>query len=369
MPVLKVGIIGCGFATQTRHLPALRRVPHAEVVAVADLDTNTLDSVADEWRVRHRYRSAEALIEDPEVEAVAVCVPAVAHVEVAIAALDAQKHVLVEKPLALSIADAQRLIARARLSSSKIMVGFNMRWHRLVTQARTVLQHGAIGHVHSVRTLYTDEARDRPGLPAWRTRRDLGGGALLEKAVHHFDLCRFLLEDEVDEVFAFCRRGRGEDETVSVTARMHGGSLITLIVSDATSVSNELTLYGDSGSLHVNCYRSDGLGLTSLFDLPGAPRTRLRRMIASTKQLAMNLAEIRRGGVFDATYEAEWRHFITAIQDDGTPACSLSDGLRALEIVLAAAESASIGKPVKVAQASPVESPGKPRAVSAGATL
>jgi len=369
MSVVKVGIIGCGFATRTRHLPALRRVPHAELIAVADLDLKSLNYVADEWSVPRRYQSAQALIEDPTLEAIAICVPASAHVEVALAALDAHKHILVEKPLALSIVDAKRLIARAQHSSCKVMVGFNMRWHRLVSQARTLLEHRAIGEIHSVRTLYSDEARDRHGLPAWRIRRDLGGGALLEKAVHHFDLCRFLLEDEVDEVFAFSRRGRVEDETVSVTARMHHGAFVTLIVSDATSVSNELTLYGEAGSLHLDCYRSDGLRLTSLSDLPGAPRTRLRRMISTTKQLATNLAEIRRGGVFDATYEAEWRHFITAIRGNGIPACNLDDGVRALQIVLAVAESASTGKPVKVTQASPVVIPVEPRVVGRGIAL
>jgi predicted dehydrogenase len=140
-------------------------------------------------------------------------------------------------------------------------------------------------------------------------------------------------------------------------------------VSDATSVSNELTLYGEAGSLHLDCYRSDGLRLMSLCDLPGAPRSRLRRMIAATKQLATNLAEIRRGGVFDATYEAEWRHFIATIRDDGTPACSLDDGLRALQIVLAAAQSASTGEPVKVAQASPDVTPAEPGRVTGRVAL
>lgn len=357
MSSFKIGLIGCGFATRDRHLPALQRVAEAEVIALADVDPDSLNHVADHWRVPRRYLSAGELIKDRAVEAVAVCVPAAAHVEVALAAVDAGKHVFVEKPLALSLDDAHLLVERARRSSVKVMVGFNLRWHRLVRQARTLVGRGAIGSIQCVHSVFSDSMCEQSGLREWRLRRDLGGGALFEKAVHHFDLLRFLLEDEFEEVYAHSRRGRGEDETVSVITRMRSGVLATLLVSDATSVNNEITLYGESGALHVDCYRSDGLRLSSLTDLPGAPLTRLRRMIAAAKQLGTSVAEIRNGGAFNATYEAEWRHFIGAIRGDKAPACTLNDGLRALEIVVAATQSASLGQPVKIAQGPSVVTP------------
>ncbi len=349
--LLRVGIVGCGFATRTRHLPGLRRVPHARTVALADSDPSVLAEVAEAWGIARRYTSARELARDPEVDAVAVCVPASAHVEVALEAVEAGKHVLVEKPLALSLDDADRLVERTGRSAVKAMVGFNLRWHRLVREAVPLVRSGAIGPIEAVRTVYSDPVLERPGLPHWRGRRAAGGGGLLEKAVHHFDLWRFLLGDEVEEVFAFGRRDRGEDQTVAVVARTRGGVVAEALVSDGTATSNEVALYGERGALHLDLYRSDGLRLVGRHDLPGAPRTRLRQLLGAARQVGANLGEIRRGGAFDATYEAEWTAFAEAIRLDRDPQPSLDDGRRSLQIVLAAAHSVSTGEPVRVADA------------------
>jgi len=345
---LNLGIVGCGFVTRTRHLPALRRVPEVRVVAVADVDPAAARDVADRWGIPRRHADGRDLVADPAVEAVAVCVPAACHVEVALAALEAGKHVLVEKPLALSLEEADRLLERASRSRPKTLFGFNLRWHRLVRTAREMIRAGRIGTIQSVCTTYSDAVLGRPGLPAWRARRALGGGALLEKAVHHVDLWRFLLDDEVAEVFGFTCAGRGEDQTAVITARMRKGALATALVMDASAVRNELALYGDAGGLGIDCYRSDGLAVAPTVGAPGAPRVRLRRIASSIVQIATHLGDIRRGGVFDASYEAEWRHFVDVIRRDAPPGCTLEDGRRALEVVLAAMQSDASGAPVRL---------------------
>ncbi|MGZ8702810.1 MAG: Gfo/Idh/MocA family protein, partial [Gaiellaceae bacterium] len=123
---LRVGIVGCGFATRSRHLPALQRMSQVRVVALADLDATLVSEVGKDAGIERLYGSASELVEDPDVEAIAVCVPASAHVDVAIAAIDAGKHVLVEKPLALSLDEADRLLERTASSSVKVTVGFNL---------------------------------------------------------------------------------------------------------------------------------------------------------------------------------------------------------------------------------------------------
>jgi myo-inositol 2-dehydrogenase/D-chiro-inositol 1-dehydrogenase len=359
---LGVGFVGCGFVTESRHLPGLRRVPELRVAALADVQPSTLAAVGDSVGVSRRYASTEELVADSEVDVVAVCVPAAHHVEVALAALEAGKHVLVEKPLALTLEDADRLLARARQSAQKTTIGFNLRWHRLVIEALSLVRQGAIGSVEAIRTVYSDPILDRADLPAWRVRREQGGGALLEKAIHHVDLWRFLLEDEVEEVFAVGRSGVSDDRTVGFTARTRGGVVGEALVSDRTATTNELVLYGESGAIFLDLYRSDGLRLVGAHDLPGAPKTRLRQVVHSVEQIAANVGEVRRGGVFDATYEAEWRAFADAIRVDRPASPSLDDGRRALAIVLAATESASTGQPVRPAP-SELVSPGAPSAV------
>lgn len=344
---LGVGIVGCGFAA-SRHLPAIAGIDEAEIVALADIDGEALERVADAWNVQRRYRDGEELCRDPGVEAVAVCVPAAHHVPVALAALDADRHVLVEKPLALSLHEADRLLERATTAGVKTTMGFNMRSHRLVRRARELLRSGRLGRVVAFRALYSDPILSRPDLPEWRRRRRDGGGSVLEKGVHHFDLARHLLGDEIEEVSASSVSGRGEDQVVTVTGRTERGTLLDALFCDSTAVRNEISLYGEEGVLHLDCYRTDGLELRSVEELPGSPATRVRRMADSLRQLGANVGELRRGGAFDCSYDAEWRHFAGAVRGDIEPASTLEDGRRALQVVLAVLESSSTGRSVAV---------------------
>jgi len=344
-----VGLIGCGFVTRDRHLPALKRVPQLRVVAVADSDPVAARDVAERWRVERCYTDAQQLLADAAVEAVAICVPAASHVELALAALQAGKHVLVEKPLALSLGDADRLIEQAQSASGRVLMGFNLRWHPLIRQARKALKEGRVGPVVHIRTTFSDPLFTQNKVPPWRVERRLGGGALLDKAVHHFDLWRFLLDDEVEEVFALSCSKHGEDDTVTVSAKTSGGVLATALAADSTSVHNEITIFGEAGELSVCCYRFDGFTFTSLSELPGSPRARLTGLARSAMLLGPSLGVARRGGIFAASYEAEWRHFAEVVRADAEPECRLEDGRQALAVALAAARSAATGEPIRVA--------------------
>jgi predicted dehydrogenase len=346
--------VGCGFAAEHRHLPTLARSSDLSVTAVADLDEGARTRVGEHFGIARRHGSAAELAADPEVEAVAICTPTGAHVEGAMAALDAGKHVFVEKPLALTLADADALIERHRPSGLQAVVGFNLRSHRVARAAHELVRSGAIGSVGSIASAFDDARFSMPDLPAWRMRREHGGGALIDKAIHHLDLFAFLLDDEVEEVFAFGRAGRGDDETVALSARMRGGALATLQASDDTVTRNELTLNGDRGSLRLDLYRSDGLELVGMGDLPGAPGTRVRRALAHGRQVLSNAGEIRRGGAFDASYELEWAAFARCVRGTEPPACTLEDGRRALAAALAAAQSVDTGEAVRVADAEAV---------------
>ena len=349
---VKLGVIGCGRATETLHLPALERLADAEVVAVADIDPNRLQRVADRFRITHRHGDFQTLLKNPTVEAVAVCVPPQFHVEVALAALDAGKHLLIEKPLALNLEECDRLIERAKQVKSKATVGFNLRWHRLVLQAREIIQRGTLGPIELVRTVLTSGIRQRQSIPEWRNRRLSGGGVLFELGAHHFDLWRFLLQSEVEEIFAITRSEQADDESATVTARMANGVLVTSIFSERTTDNNEVEIYGQAGRLHASCYRFDSLECVSSSTLPGDVWTRLRKIGHTLKELPQGALRMRQGGDFIASYRAEWRHFIDCIQQDTPTESTLEDGRRALQVALAAVESASLRKAVRVTRAS-----------------
>jgi len=345
---LRVGVIGCGRVTALRHLPALSRLDDAEVVALADTDAACLKQVADRFHIRNRYPDVRALLKDAMVDVIAVCVPVPFHADIALAALDAGKHVFIEKPLTVTLAEADRVRDRARQVNRKVLVGFNFRWHRLIRQARALLQRGVVGQVETIRTVFAS-AHEAP-FP-WQLHRASGGGALFDQAIHVFDLWRFLLETEVEEVFATSRSGPWEDETVTVTARLTNGVLATTTCSERTGENNEVEVYGRGGRLQVSCYRFDGLEYFPHGSIPGNGRARVEAFLRTVKELPGSLVRLRYGGDVLASYREEWRHFLGAIRHDDPLDCTVDDGRRALEVVFAAMASASSGQPVTVAQA------------------
>jgi myo-inositol 2-dehydrogenase / D-chiro-inositol 1-dehydrogenase len=346
---LRLGLIGCGRVTETLHLPALQHLTDAKVVAVADISKDRATKVADLFHIKDRYTDYQRLLKDGSIDAVAVCVPAAFHVEVALSALEVGKHVFVEKPLALELAESDLLVEQAKKSSCKITVGFNLRWHRLVRQARETIQRGTLGRLELMRTALTSY---HDNVPEWRKQRGMGGGVLFEQAVHHFDLWRYLLQSEVEEVFASSRSESWDDESATVTARMANGVLAASVFSERTMACDELEIYGATGRLRVDCYRFDGLEYVSSAQAPGGIRSRIRKMANTLWDLPHGISKVGQGGDFIVSYRDEWRHFIDCIQRDAQPECTLEDGRHALQVVLAVIESCSLGKPVRVAQAS-----------------
>jgi len=346
---LRVGLIGCGQAGAHSHLPALRYVPEVEVVAVADLDQDCLQQAGDRFHVKGRYLDHRALLEDPMVEAVAVCVPVQFHVEVALAVLDAGKHLFLEKPLALNLREADQLIKHAVQSRCKVMLGFNLRWHRLAQKGRAFIQQGRLGSLELIRTGLTSYHET---IPEWRQRRELGGGVFFEQAVHHFDLWRFLLQSEVEEVSASSRSGQWDDETGTVTARMSNGVLAAAAFAVHTAKNNDVEVYGRDGALSFSFYRFDSFEYVTGPSSPDGIQVRLREMVRALQEMPRGLLRLRQGGDFLASFQTEWRHFFHAVRYDSPIECTFEDGRRALQVVLAAAKSASLGRPVKVGEVS-----------------
>lgn len=345
---LRVGFVGSGAVTQHYHLPALKAMADVQVVATADVDEARAAAAARLFRVPRHYADVRDLLRDADVEAVAVCVPPQWHAEIGLAALDAGRHLFVEKPVTLTLEECDRLAARAAGAQRHVMVGFNFRWHRLIRRARAMIRQGVIGRPEAVRSLFTTGLHVGAQGLGWRRQRGTGGGAFYDLGVHHFDLWRYLTGLEVEEVFAVSRSQASEDGIASVTATMTGGIVAEALFSSRTSEANEVEIFGPEGSLRVACYRYDGLALLPASIGPGAVRTRLRRAAAGLRELPLAVWRMRTGGEILHMYREEWRHFAASIRANSPPECTLEDGRRALEISLAAAASASRSRPVKV---------------------
>jgi predicted dehydrogenase len=347
---LRIGIAGCGEVCELKHLPALKRVDGARVVAVAEVDPVRRARVADQFGIEYKFADVSALVASNTVDLVGVLAPPADHAAVAATALAAGAHVLVEKPLTLSLDAADALIAAARAASGRAFMGFHMRWHRLVRRAREAVKAGALGTPESIHATWNSPRGD-DGTPDWKYRRHTGGGALIEIGVHIADLWRFILGTEARHVFAEVRHGRRDDEAASVTARLDGGVLATASISERAGHNMALDICGDSARVHVAAQRFDGFECYSTAESDGMPGPRIRGMRRTLRELPAGLAGMRTLGDYGDSYRGMWQHVVDAIHSGAPAECTLEDGREALRIVLAATASAESGRPVRIADA------------------
>jgi len=350
-PPLQLAVIGCGRVVEQCHLPALQGLTGIKLVAVADTDPTRLNKVADRFGVGRRYDDYRVMLKDRGVDVVAVCAPPQFHAEMGLAVLDAGKHLFLEKPMALTLSDADRLVDQTAGATRKAMAGFNLRWHRLVRQAQTIIAGGHLGAVVTMHTVFTSATAFPAYGSNWRGRLDLGGGVLFDLGIHHFDLWRFLMRCEVEELFAQRRCDERRAEYVTVSAIMANGVLVTSSFSHGVSDINEMEICGTKGRLSLSCYRFDSLRVRPNAAPVGAVRSWLNGAIGALRSAPQAAGQLLHGGDIIASYRAEWRHFIKAIRNDAPVQCGLEDARSALRVTLAAAESASRGQPMRVAQA------------------
>ena len=344
---LRIALVGCGEVCEHKHLPALQRVRNARVVAVVDRDLERAARVARRFAIPAWFADVDSLLDAHAADAIGVLVPPADHATVALRALAAGCHVLVEKPLALSLDDADALVAAAAKARGSVVMGHHMRWHRLVRRAREMISAGAIGTPESIRAVWTSPRGDT-GIPDWKRTRSTGGGALVELAVHLFDLWRFLPGTEVVDVHAVTHHGSRHDERAIVSATLANGMLASASISERSSHEVEIQIAGDRGRLRLACQRFDGLEQYGLRETEGMLRPRLRHLVHSLRELPGGLARMHRLGDYGDSYRAEWQHLVDVVAR-GVPAdCALEDGRAALRIVLAAAASASRRETVRV---------------------
>jgi len=347
-PSVRIGIVGCGRAAGSLHLPALTRVRGATVTALSDVVPERLARLASRCPGASAYPDYRAMLDDERVDLVAVCVPVTRHAEIAAAALQAGKHLFVEKPLALELEECDRLVELARqaeASGQRAIVGFNLRSHRLVRRARAVIRSGELGEIELVRTLWTADWTGSTR-PDWHASRAQGGGALLEIGTHQADLWRWLLDSEVEAIHADTRSSAFDDQSATLQVRMAGGVLVTGAVSQRSVSNNVIEVLGSRGGLSFSCYHGDSLSVAAAGTPRTGPTRRLRPLLAKAAQLPGAFQAARGGGDFRMSYVREWESVVEAITGDGAPRATLHDGRQAAAVLQAALRSAKEGRAV-----------------------
>ena len=340
---LRVGLIGCGRIAQLVHLNALGAADGIQVVALADPDAERLHGAAQKAPGAVPYASAEDLLAKSDAEAVVLCTPPALHAPGAIAAFEAGKHVYLEKPIGLELADADAILMAQRAAGTVGMMGFNYRFHPLHREARQRVQRGEVGEIIAVRTAFSSPARS---LPDWKATREGGGGALLDLASHHLDLIPFLLGREITEVTAQTASRESEGDTAILSLRLEGDVLVQSLLSMTSVSEDRFEIYGTRGKLAYDRQTSVEIDARGT-DIAYGRKGQIQREVGSAVRSLRRAPRMPGSPSFQAAFEAFGRAARGGTMDGAT----LEDGRRSLELVLAAERAAEIGTTVRMADA------------------
>ncbi len=346
---LRVAVIGLGEVAVRRHLPVLQASPLFHLTAAAETDAVRADRVANEFGIATVSAEARAVIEADDVDVVAILTPPATHAEFAHMALEAGKHVFIEKPLSLDVAEAEDLTAHAERVTTKVLVGFNQRHHIQVQQGRAMLRGGQLGAIRTAAS-FLGNTYHRTRMSAWHSDFKHGGDLLFELGVHHFDALRYLLDADVTEVYAQEATTAQGSATFTTQLRMSSGALVTTTLGEETLEHNLFEIVGEGGKLTLALYRYDGLEVLPRTVPEGNFGLRFGRIGSMFTQLPAALPRIRRGGDYVLTYRAEWEHLYHIIQTNAPPLASARDGLEATRIAHAARSSLTRHAPVTLAR-------------------
>lgn len=251
---VRIGLVGAGAIMRLSHAPTIARAAQAELVAVHDADPGRAQALAAATGARAVGELA-ALLEAPDIEAVIVATPNRHHPEAVLAAAAAGKHVLCEKPLAIDIAAARRMVEACAAAGVLLQTGFNQRFWSQVRTARALIEAGVIGEVKGFRSHYAERWDAYPA--ATRYRYDLaasGGATIIDLTIHRIDLARYLV-GEIEAVCAELAHSAipdAVDDNVWLLARLAGGARGCLS-SDRYSpaIGDGTDIYGTRGTIHL----------------------------------------------------------------------------------------------------------------------
>ena len=344
---IKCGVIGAGWWATFAHIPALLGHPNAELVAIQKRDRKEAQKVADDFGIPIACTTASELLAIDGLQAIVVSSSPNLHYEHASAALALGKHVLIEKPMTLTVAEAVELVEMAREHSTQFLISCPWHYTAHASAAQRLIRNGDMGEVRMISVLMTnpishllrgDSTQPTHGTPyihphgsTYSDPRIAGGGQIYAQVCHVAAYLTFLTGASPTEVFArFHNDGEMLDIYDTLNLRMDDGSIVTIASTGATSIGRrdfEVRVFGTKGMLFLDLWR----GKLEFVPLIGEPRS------------FPDLPE-------DAVYphQAPALNLIDSILDPHRNQSPATLGVAAMDVIEAACRSAKSGSNVRV---------------------
>ncbi len=337
MNIVRVGILGSGFMGRTNAETVTRYLRGAKLVAIAG--GSRAPALAAEYGVESEP-SVDALLQRKDIDAVLISTPQAAHAGEAVAAAKAGKHLLIDKPMATSVEECDRILEAARASGAKVMIMFGQRFRICNIEARRLVREGMIGKVRMIQEQILASG-GLASLPPWQSLPE-NYGVFLGHAVHNIDRIRWITGAEIASVSAHVQRDPKTGNEVSTMAlfSLTNGAMATLWSSWNIPApgfphgTSGALISGETGNLDLDAYGELRLGKDNRWEVVAE-----QERIDWAGQGALSPVRMK-------AYQMQDQEFIDSILEDRTPSVTGEDGRAAVEVATAAYRSAAEGSTI-----------------------
>lgn len=332
MEKTNIAIVGLGGISQVMHLPILRKNKDVELIAICDKQFSKVKNIVKKYNITKGYTNVDLMLsENPEIDAVIIATRTDDHVETAVKCLEAGKHILVEKPIALNYTEALKIVEAAEKNRRILMVGMNNRFRTDSMLERNFIKGKELGDVFYAKTgwLKTQSSDEK-----WFTDMEkAGGGVFIDNGIVMLDLGLWMLgfpETQSVSAINYNHNTKTVEDTNFSFIKFKNGSSLTIEVSWSLLRSGELfycNVFGTNGSAMINPLKINKMVNKQMFDI--TPK--------NIKQTQAN---------YKNSYEIEMQYFIGSIRGTHTPISTGKEALAVMQIVDAVYKSAKSGKEV-----------------------
>lgn len=329
---VRYAVVGLGHIAQQAVLPGFLRTQNSEIAALVSGDPEKLTGLQREYDVPavYDYAQFDHCLDSGDIDAVFVALPNDMHFDCCLRALHAHKHVLCEKPLALSVRDAEEMLDAAEQNGVKLMTAYRLHFEPANLSAIELIQQGRIGEPRFFNSTFSYQVTDPENI---RLQWARGGGPVFDIGVYCINAARYLMADEPEEVTAVLantgdQRFREVEETASAILRFPGGRLATFTVSFGAADSARYELVGTKGSIVLDPAYEYSMGLQRTVKIDERERT---REFPHVDQFAGELEE-----------------FSACVLEDREPEASAREAIGDLRVIEAIFESAESGRAVRL---------------------
>lgn len=330
---MNFAIIGCGFIAK-KHASAIENIVDAKLVAVCDRVPTTMDFYVEKYGAVSYTESTE-MLNDLSIDVVCICTPSGLHAAIAEEAAAAKKNIILEKPIAMTIDETNRIINAAKINNVKLTIVHPNRFRTAVQETKKLLDQNLLGKISHANCLVNwNRGQDYYDQAPWRGTKAYDGGVLMNQAIHNLDLLLWFMGEpmEIFSMEATRMRNIEAEDVSSGLIRFKSGALANVQASTTVYPKNfeeSITIFGEKGSIKIggkNALYFEELSIKDLEDV------QIKEII--------NRVELDPWGI--PGHQRIIEEMIVSIESDIEPAVTGEDGKRALELVLAFYESAKL---------------------------